>query len=230
MTYTIEELRRAWLAAALAEWQTGVYDFEPGGPSPTPRKIHGYFAANGWSGWNGGRYTENARTHWCGHFAGAMGLRIGAYLEPGQAPAPVTLAPEVALFCMPSTKRLASRRKWQAAGERMPKVWTTSQGVIASTDGERVPDWTDVLRPGMIATVATSGNDPVNGDHVVIVAGIGEGLHTVEGNGRGFDPNGEYVEGVVVRDERKPRAFGDIVRVYDFTRDHFEEWTQERDR
>lgn len=224
MDYTIEEIRAAWVRAALAEWSRVVRD-DDGGKEGNRSTIAQYFRATGWGGWldgvTGGGYKETPRTSWCGHFAGAMGLRIGDYLEAGRCVG-VQLDPDIALYCTPSTDRLASPGKWRAAGLPMPMFYRSRGDEVLRASGSdmtRAPEL--VLLHGVIATVKTSGHKPENGDHVVIVEEydpVTRTVSTVEGNGRGMLGDGKQGEGVV----RQERALRDVRCVYHFDLAHFE--------
>jgi hypothetical protein len=227
--YTDEQLRKAWLAAALDEWnnprgadprRNAVRD-DDGGREGDRDIITGYFAACGWSFHVPNGYAERGNTAWCGIFAGAMGRRVGDYLVEGQCVG-VALDADVCQKVMPSTYRLDSKQKWRAAGVSEALTFVPAdEGAFRHKHARSVvvsPE--EVLLPGVIACVETSGGKPY-GDHVVIVEEYDphkKELMTVEGNGRGLLGDGVAGEGVVrgVRDLRTVR------RVYHFGVKHFE--------
>jgi len=206
LTYTTEQLLLAWRDAAAAEWGRVVRDFDPG-QTATPEIIHGYFAANGWERWNGSVYTENSQTKWCGQFAGAMGQRVGMFIDPGVPVVfPVALDPDVARFCFPSTGRLVSANKWAAAGVSQPEIL---RPMNAQLNGSLT---IDKLRPGMTCTI---GDGKPHGTHIVIVDQVrpDEGLvDTIEGNAHGELGDGSWGEGVVRRRGEHARPFEEFRR------------------
>lgn len=220
--YSIRELREAWLRAALHEWEQCVKDDERGVPGDRD-VITGYFEACGWGFHIPGGYVERADNPWCGLFAGAMGMRVGEYLS-GDRCEPVRLDLEVARLVMPSTTRLASSTKWKATGAGLPVRFAPA---VRSTQYRDMSvgllhEAKDVLVPGAIATVRTSGKKPEVGDHIVIIESYdeaGKTIATVEGNGRGRFPDGDRGEGVV----RCNRPARDVRRVYHLCLEHFEE-------
>lgn len=226
MNYTIQQIRQAWLAAALDEWNN------PRGVDPKRDSVRdddrgkegdrdiigGYFAANGWRAWldneTGGGYRETPRTSWCGQFQSAMSLRIGDYIKPGEC-VPLALDADVARMVLVSTSRLASRAKWNAAGSHMPVYFrqTSVENRLQRSDNGTLAAADAVLLPGVLATVKTSGRKPDVGDHIVLIESYNADagtVDTVEGNGRGTLGDGSYGEGVV----RTTRDFADIRRVY----------------
>lgn len=227
MIYEIDELLRAWRRAAIREWIKGVRDFHAD-QDATPGVIHGYFETNGWGSWNGGRYTENGKTSWCGHFAAAMGARIGTHLDPDLPVVyPVTLDPDVARFCYPSTQRLSSANKWAAAGVKPPQILRRLPGQLRGA--LRVDD----LRPGMTCTIAAreygDRRDEVGG-HIVLVDQVraDEGLvDTIEGNAHGELGGGDWGEGVVRRRGEHARSFDDFRRAFLLRHDHFDDLRHE---
>jgi len=197
MTFTSEQLLLAWRFAALAEWGTHVTD-EPG-------NVEHYFDAVGWNFHIKNGYENNEKFAWCGIFAGAMGVEIGHYLEPGQC-VPVFLDPDVARFCFPSTRRLVSAGKWAAAGVSPP---TILRPLNAQLNGSLT---IDKLRPGMTCTIGDVNN---HGTHIVIVdqARPDEGLvDTIEGNAHGELGDGSWGEGVVRRRGEHARPFEEFRR------------------
>lgn len=227
MNYTIDEIRAAWLAAALDEWGRVVRD-DDGGHEGNRADITRYFETCGWSfhlARFGGTYREHPTTSWCGIFAGAMGRRLGDYLEPDRCVG-LMLDADVAKYCTPSTERLASPAKWAAANEAMPRIFFgTGEGILRDKATRHIVKPEDVLLPGVLMTVKTSGNKPNVGDHIVLVEKYdpaSKTVYTVEGNGRGLLGDGKRGEGVV----RVERALRDIRRIYHLDYSHFE--TMER--
>lgn len=221
MLYSDEQLRRALLDAALAEWATVVRDDDGGRPGNRD-VITGYFEACRWGFHIPGGYVERRDNPWCGIFAGAMGRRVGDHLEPGKCVG-LTLDADVCLYAMPSTERLASLAKWKQAGAGIPVRFRRASvgGQFADAALGLLHKAEDVLVPGAIATVMTSGNKPEVGDHVVIVESYdpqNKTINTVEGNGRGKLGDGTHGEGVV----RCVRKLEDVVRVVHLGREQFE--------
>ena len=216
MIYLIEKLLLAWRDAAAAEWGRVVRDFDPG-QTATPEIIHGYFAANGWERWNGSVYTENSRTQWCGQFAGAMGQRVGMFIDPGVPVVhPVALDPDVAKFAFPSTRRLVSANKWAAAGVSPPTILLNGSLTI------------DKLRPGMTCTI---GDGKPHGTHIVIVDKINPEsgtVDTIEGNAHGELGDGSWGEGVVRRRGEHARPFEEFRRAILLDAgEHFDDLTRD---
>lgn len=220
---TIEEIRAAWVEAALDEWRKVVRD-DDRGVAGDRDVIAGYFEATGWGRWldevTGGGYRETSRTSWCGQFSAAMGLRVGRYLGDVS----VALDPGVARFVLVSTARLADRKRWAAAGVAMPTHYRKASCGLQlqrSSDGQLV-EASRFVKPGVICTFKTSGRKPSLGDHIVLVTRFDEAtglIHTVEGNGRGELGDGSSGEGVV----RVVRTFKDLRRVYPLGVEYFED-------
>jgi len=199
LTYQIEKLLLAWRFAALAEWGTHVTD-EPG-------NVEHFFDAVGWNFHIKNGYQNNEKFAWCGIFAGAMGLEIGHYLEPGQC-VPVFLDPDVAKFAFPSTRRLVSAGKWAAAGVSPPTILRPLKNHEPGLGFLSL----DLLKPGMTCTV---GNGKKHGTHIVIVDKINPEsgtVDTIEGNAHGELGDGSWGEGVVRRRGEHARPFEEFRR------------------
>lgn len=223
MTYSIQQIRRAWLDAAEAEWRRVVRDDDGGVPGDRD-VITSYFEACRWGFWVPGGYVERPDNPWCGIGLGATGRRISDFLVPGQC-VPVCLDMDIAYHLLPSTKRIALMRKWKAAGVPLPRVWSQNSGRFI--DAMEGIGWApeDVLLPGTVATVVTRdryGDErDIVGGHFVMVRfydSAKRAAYTVEFNGRGELGDGTRGEGVV-HQVRKLEAFR---RAYEFDLGHFE--------
>lgn len=199
-------LRRALLAAALAEWRRGVECRRDAD------HISNYFNECGWQ-WHldqhsGGLFDEDIRQatphlEYCGLFVGWCGLQVGIHLEPGRG-MPVRLKPSIANIVLPSTYRAQSAAHWERAGVAMP----------AAVDA-------GALQPGDIVTLRTRAEGAkAYGDHFAIVASVaGRLVHTVEANAAGMlGPDKRAGRGVV----RRPRLLSDVRRVLRLRSEHFE--------
>lgn len=199
MKYTSKQIHAAIRKAAIDYWYDTIID-EDGSPEITQM-----FLNIGW-GWRvADGYRNSEKWAWCGIGAANCMLRIGEYIEDDQC-IPVVVDLDILNTVMPSTRRLASSKKWNIATEREPLIYHPS-----SYGGVR-----QGLIPGAIATIATRkyGNyrDDVGG-HVVIVDKYEEGADTfttIEFNAHGELGNGERGEGVI----RTTRKVSDVRRVY----------------
>lgn len=216
MKYTIEQLRAAWLASALELWESGVVDVHQS------EAIKQMFRACGWGFWVDDKdgYRNNAKHAWCGIFQAYAALNVGRHLADRQCVA-VGLDPEIANHCLPSTQRMQSVRKWEAAGVTMPTMW-----VMDGTTGAN-PEY---LEPGMVATIAARDyGDARNkyGGHFVLIESYDpatQTVNTVEGNAKGELGNGNgWGEGVVRRRGKHARKLSDFRRIYEFGTEHFED-------
>lgn len=216
MKYSIEQLRQAWLDSALDIWQSGVVDENQ---SPAIKRM---FQACGWGFWvnDADGYRNNARHAWCGIFQAYAALRVGRFLEEGQCVA-VSLEHGIAKNCLPSTARMTSMHKWDAAGVTAPTAW-----IIDNRAGGVNPEF---IQPGMVATIAArTYGDPRDsfGGHFVLVESYDpatETVCTVEGNAVGELADGTWGEGVVRRRGKHARKLADFRRVYEFSTEHFDD-------
>lgn len=198
-------LRRALLAAALAEWGRGVECRRDAG------RVSLYFSECGWK-WHldqhaGGVFDEDVRRttphlEYCGLFVGWCGLQVGNHLEDGRC-VPVRLKPAIAELVLPSTYRAKSAAHWKRAGVAMPDPVDAGE-----------------LQPGDIITVKTRAGKTY-GDHFAIVNHTaGPLIHTVEGNATGLIGPDETPGRGVVRNTRHRSL---VRRVYRLRPEHFEE-------
>lgn len=221
--YTVQDLKSAVLACALAEHSRTVRDDDDGLEGDRER-ITTYYRAIGRAPLlpltPDGKpyYRETAATKWCAVFAMFCHARLGNHLEPDRCVA-AYLDLDVA-YEMISTYRLASHEfedpnKWDAAGVPVPAI------IDATADPARALD--ALAEPGTLATIASRdyGNyrDRVGG-HVVLSSKVeGDAVHTVEGNAHGTLGDGAHGEGVVLRS----RPIAEFRRVYLFDERHFEQ-------
>lgn len=205
--YTGKQLRRAHLAACLAEHASHVEVFDD------DDHISDYFRWIGWQWYldeyfDGGEYDEQTRRdtgrgNYCGVGPAAMGVAtLGYHVERMQC-VPVSLDPGIANYVLPSTERIDSEESWAEAGFERPEFLDADQA-----------------RPGDIVTVRTRDTNPEPfGDHVVVVRDhIHSGkLPTVEFNAAGRLGDGSWGRGVV----KRSRSLTDVRRVLRLERKHF---------
>lgn len=211
--YSSKSCREALLKAALAEFDKGVKDTQPGYEGDI-ETIGGYYrAVGGW--WNtyldkygDGAYKEvyivdgdRRYMSWCGIFVAYCGLKVGDFIADDQC-VPLSLKRPVAAEVMPSTYRLSRMGKWEATSDVLPKK----------------PSAQDI-QPGDIVVV---GDDKPYGDHITLAVeepDRGKVL-TVSGNvSNARLGDGTIGEGV----GKKEYDFDDIARVYRLVTGHFEE-------
>jgi len=252
---TIERVMGAWLDAALDYWGQGIMDTQPnyGGDKVA---IARFFDGATWAvRLMGGRYHEaHAASAWCGHFQATCGRMLGNFLgaqytaAPNQC-LPVWLDPAIQSKVLPSTRRIASAKRWLEAGyttdpnDDLPSPadhWANPHGV--DPQGDYLASLVSLCRCPRVATVVdwkeTKGAFKVYGDrrdtvggHYVLIESMDPErgtFTTVEGNGwgelgrAGTDGSAMYGEGVVRHRGESARPLKELRRVYAFTLDHFE--------
>jgi len=164
------KLRLALLRAAEAELDRGVTDED------SSVTIEQYFKAVGWGFWIADAgYVNVEKFAWCGVFVGAMGLRVGDFLEPDRC-VDIFLNPAIAKYVLPSTVRLGSDNKWRQAGYTSMQTGIY-QGLF---EDELVKKFKGAIK-GCVATVG----EGFYGSHIVIIRDVDldKGTFTtVEGN------------------------------------------------
>lgn len=204
--YTTKQIHAAIREAALDFWSEVIVDRD-GSP-----EIERMFRSIRWDFHIVNGYRDKAKWAWCGVFAANCMLKIGEHLEENQC-VPVLVDLDILHIVMPSTKRLASKKKWEAATDIEPQIFR---------DYDRLGVRRGLI-PGAICTIATRkyGNyrDDVGG-HVVIVDEYdgGDTFTTIEGNANGRFGNGSHGEGVI----RRVRNVADVRRVYLLQPEHLE--------
>lgn len=253
---TIERVMSAWLDCALDYWKCAIMDTQPGYPGDKVA-IGRFFDGAPWAmRLMGGRYDERASgSAWCGHFQATCGRELGNFLgaqytaAPNQC-LPVWLDPAIQSKILPSTRRIASAKRWLEAG-----YTTDPTDDLPSPASHWANDWADSEIPeGELAYLAELCRCPrvacivswhstkqafkvygdrrdVVGGHYVLIESVDieAGTYTtVEGNGwgelcrAGGDGTPVYGEGVVRNRGDNARPLKELRRVYEFTLEHFE--------
>lgn len=229
--YELDEIRKAWLKAALAQWERNIVDEDD------CEEIVDMFKMVNWQ-WHLNAdtktgYSNRAKWAWCGHFQSVCGLTLGNYLSNFMS-VPIMIDPDIAFKVLPSTQRMVSAGKWREAGYEKPaKTFEPddeSGGWVDKRIFQRMPI-EEVFLPGAIAMIAarTYGKgkkfdkrNEIGGHYVCIESLEGDRVNTVEGNATGELPSGDWGEGVVRRRGEHARKVSDFKRVIHFSYKHFE--------
>jgi len=208
MPYTQKQVLGALVRGAHTIWARNIH--EPTHPGEISREITRIWGGVPfWCDWlrdpKGGQcpdgYTRPPDPDYCGVFAAYVARQIGYWIEPDRC-AKIWLDKGIAIYCMSSPDRLASRSKWKAAGFERPTPLAPEQ-----------------IRGGHIVTVNPTRARPL-GSHIVIAASSPDAtgdFETYEGNAEGRRADGSHGKGVI----RRTRNIADVTRVWQLTPEHF---------
>lgn len=200
MSYSMQDIRRAIVHAALDYRDQVIKDYE-GGQQATPGKIERLvdMAGAGWDLGEDREYTHEHELEWCGYLVGACARRVGDFLHSDKC-VDVTIHRKLASKGMGSTYRIQASEYWDPY--RPPKTIPAHKA-----------------RRGDILVVETTGSQQW-GDHIALVRGRPtEGdIPTIEGNAQdvllGDQTRGEGVG-------TRARTIDDVYACYRLRPEHF---------